>query len=106
MPILAAIFVFASAQIGNKAIRLSDWEITQGFPPFRAQIPYSEIARIHRVHISTRYSTAVCLAISAAGEKKQIVLPVKSFGAEKRKQLIQILRERALQARIDPGVAA
>jgi hypothetical protein len=100
---IAALFAVALYLVTNKTVRLDLWEISQGWPPFRTKIAYHEIARIHHIYISSRYGSTLCLAISAAGDKKKIALPVKSFGVTKRKKLMGILMMKAPQARVDPS---
>jgi hypothetical protein len=98
---IAALFVVALCIVTNKTVKLDLGEISQGWPPFRTKIAYHEIARIHRIHISSRYGSTLCLAISAVSGKKNIALPVKSFGVAKRKKLMEILTVKASQARVD-----
>ena len=102
--LIAALVVIACAAIWNKAVTLEETEILQGWPPFRTRIEYGEISRIHRIYVSTRYGSVLCLAISATHAKKDIVLPMKSFGLEKRARLVGILTAKAPQARIDSTI--
>jgi hypothetical protein len=102
--LIVATLVMGWLQLTNKAVKLYDFEIVQGWPPFRTRIAYHDISRVHHIFVSSRYASASCLAISSAREDKKIVLPLKSFGPEKRRRLMRILEINAPQARIDPNL--
>lgn len=99
--LVTGLLVFGLLYLHNKSVRIGDLELVQGWPPFRTTIPYHEIARIHHVFVSNRYASVACLAISSRGETRRILLPLRSFGIEKRRSLVDLLRTRAPQARAD-----
>ena len=101
--IIAALVVAGLYIVWSKTVRIDLAEISQGWPPFRTRIAYHEIARIHRIYVSSRYASTICLAISGISDKKKIVLPLKSFGVAKRRKLIRILELKAPQTRVDPS---
>jgi hypothetical protein len=104
-PLIAMILVLTAVAlyvVTNKAVRLDLCGVSQGWP-FKTKIAYHEIARIHHIYTSSRYASTLCLAISALGDKKRITLPLRSFSVAKRKKLMEILKLKAPEARVDPS---
>jgi hypothetical protein len=98
---IAALGVAGLYLVWNKTVRVDLSEISQGWPPFRTRISYHHIGRVRRIYVSSRYGSTLCLGIAEVSSKKKIVLPLKSFSLAKRKQIVEILKMRAPQARID-----
>ncbi len=99
--VIAGLVVIGMYQLRNKTLQLFDSRIVQGWPPCRTAIQYHEIAHVHHTFVSSRYGSSPCLAISSAEQNKRIVLPMKSFSVDKRRRLVQFIRMRAPQARVD-----
>jgi hypothetical protein len=87
-PLLVALLAlgFCLVQLANKVVILDESGLNQGWPPFRTAIAFHEVARIHHIFVCNRYASVACLAISAVGDHKKIVLPMKSFSREKRRR--------------------
>jgi hypothetical protein len=66
--------------------------------------PYSEHrsgSSIRHIFVSSRYASSAWLAISSVAGNKQIVIPMKTFSVDKQSRVVEFLRARAPQARID-----
>ncbi len=102
--LIAGLVVGGLFQLRSKTVTLGDREIAQGIRPFYRRIAYDDIRRIHHISVSSRYGSSPCLAISASPHSKDIVLPMRSFSRAKRVCVVQFIKMKAPQARIDPTV--
>lgn len=101
LEMIVAVCLVGMLVVWNRTVRIGLADMSQGIPPFRTRIAFGEIDRIHNIYIPTRYAATHCLAVSTASDRQRLVLPMKSFGAAKRKMLVEIVQAKAPQVRVD-----
>jgi hypothetical protein len=101
--VVVGLVVVALLQLKSRTVTLGEQEMVQGWPPLGSRIAYHEIRRIHHRFVSSRYGSSPCLAISAGpkGKEKEILLPLRPFNLAKRVRLVEWLKVKAPQARVD-----
>src|ERR1041385_4615574 len=101
--LIIGLVISALVQLRNRTVTLGDEEIRQGIRPLGRRMAYRDIKQIHHIYITSRYGGSSCLVVSGT-QRRDIVLPMRSFSRNKRVRLVQLLQAKAPQARVDPTV--